>query len=99
MSSLQTLLLDDIRASLTKKVRGGLHSSTLEDAFAAWLVNETIGLDQSALTVRLLSSTGRKPSDTAALGFQAVTNSLDDPTKAELLTDLQSLLDLSLIHI
>ncbi|QGJ70873.1 Hypothetical protein PBC10988_25720 [Planctomycetales bacterium 10988] len=92
MSNVQTLLLDDIRASLIEKIRSGLNDNVLEQALALWLVPDSnLGLDATVLLGQLVAA-DRTPRETAALGFLANAVSLAESTKDDLQNDLRQLL-------
>lgn len=91
MSNVQSLLLDDIRASLVEKVRSGLKQYALEQALTVWLVgNDIFDVEIDSLLSHVLSSS-RKPRDTAALGILAHATTLDGSVRCELESDLKLL--------
>lgn len=92
MSTVQSLLLDDIRATLIERIRSGLNDDPLEHALAVWLVGGNIfGLDADSLVDHLLASK-RSPRGTAALGVIAHSTTLDETARIELQNDLRQLL-------
>jgi hypothetical protein len=91
MSSVQSLLLDDIRASLIEKVRTGLNLDVLNRALAVWLTPEIFGLDANDLIGQILDSE-RTPRETAALGILANALSLEEIANGKLNDDLRQLL-------
>lgn len=89
MSNSTTILIDDIRAALIRRIDQGIGKSVLDAAFASWLVPDAIdGLDVDRIVADTLSMT-RTPHETAALGFLA--QSCRESVLDALTTDLEQL--------
>ena len=91
MSTVQSMLLDDIRGSLIKTIKDQIQGCVLSQAFVTWLIRSNpFNLKPEALVNRLLQAE-RNPRETAALGILGTSVELDAPAKEALLNDLVTL--------
>jgi hypothetical protein len=91
MSGLEKLLLDDIRASLIRKIETDFDGTPVEEAFATCLLKGTVDFGRDLLANRDLALSSN-PSDTAALGFRSFATGLSDDDKDGLSNAVQRLL-------
>lgn len=91
MSNVQTIVLDDIRKSLVNTIESSRHESLLNESVSAWLLSGESVTNVSSLLQRVIDST-RTPSESAALGLLANTQTLNETERSVLNDNLKNLL-------